>query len=311
MASNNRPTSRRRAEALSIAACMVCILASAPGQALAAEVAPGGATDPFEGLNRGIFSVNQFLDRIILRPAAMAYVHVVPSPIRKGLKNIVTNLGEPSVFVNDVFQGHGKSAVKTAARFVSNSTFGIAGLFDIATPAGLPHHDNDFGITLARYGLQAGPYLMAPVGGPTTLRDALGAAADLGLNPLVYVRYRGDAVVGAAMVVTGGLQARADADQDLTALYEAATDPYASLRSYFLQHRQAEVTGGKLDLQSLPEIGDEPPAAAPPETAAPQAGAPEGATPETAPPEPQPPQIDPPDPAPQPPAPAAPEPSQP
>lgn len=269
MGPDNRCLRRPLGGALTIIACVIVL---APVPALAAEVGPGGASDPLEGLNRKVFRLNQFLDRIVIRPAAMVYTHVVPSPIRKGLKHAIDNLGEPAIFVNDVLQGHAGEAARTVTRFVCNSTFGVAGLIDVAKGSGLPRHPNDVGMTLARYGIKAGPYLYAPVVGPTTLRDAVGGLAELAMNPLVYLRYHGDAAVGGASVIIDGLQTRADADRDLQAIYASATDPYASMRSYYLQNRQSDITGGKLDIQALPDFGDEPSAAAPatgPETPAP------------------------------------------
>ena len=160
---------------------------------------------------------------------------------------------------------------------MGDSTFGLAGLIDVATPAGLPHHPNDFGITLARWGVGPGPYLVAPVLGPTTVRDAAGGVAGLALDPLVYARYPGAEAVGVTSVVAGGLQTRADADRDLKALYASATDPYASVRSYYLQNREAQINGGQIELRDLPNFGD---SLAPNPTAPPTAPEP---TPEPAP----------------------------
>jgi phospholipid-binding lipoprotein MlaA len=209
------------------------------------------------------FGINQVLDRLIIRPAAIGYKRIMPRPIRKGLANAISNLGEPAVAVNDILQGHGTKAFKTLTRFVGDSTFGLAGLIDVATPAGLAHHANDFGLTLARWGVGPGPYLVAPVLGPTTLRDAAGGVAGLALDPLVYARYPGAEAVGVTSVIAGGLQTRGDADRDLKALYASATDPYASIRSYYLQNREAQINGGKIQLQDLPSFGDAP-AANPP-----------------------------------------------
>ncbi len=268
MMRNSRSIRVRLGQALLVASVLVAL---APGMAQAAATGVAGASDPFEGLNRAFFGVHQFLDRVLIRPAAIGYKRIVPGPVRRGLGNAISNLGEPAIFVNDILQGHGKKAGRTLARFAGNTTVGLAGLIDVATPAGLAHHPNDFGITLAHYGFKAGPYIFVPVVGPTTMRDAIGGAAGLVLNPLVYARYPGDAAVGATSVVAGGLQTRADADGELAALEASATDTYASFRSYFLQNREAEVTGGKLDVKTLPDFGDQP--TEPPPTPAPQPSA--------------------------------------
>ncbi len=260
-----KPARRLERGAAAIAVGSTLLLS---GAAHAQGAGPPGAGDPFEGFNRAMFGVNQVLDRVLLRPAAETYRRIVPRPIRHVLKNAVSNLGEPAVAVNDALQGHGLKAVKTLTRFAANSTFGLAGLFDPATPGGLPHHDNDFGLTLARYGVTSGPYLFLPLIGPSTVRDGVGEAAGVGLNPLIYIRYDGDAAVGATSFIAGGLQARADADSDLKTLYASATDPYASLRSFYLQNRASQVSGGKLDIQSLPSFDDPaPPDPTPPSPA--------------------------------------------
>lgn len=230
--------------------CTVALMSPLP-----AAAASHGISDPFEPMNRAFFALHQVVDHFIIRPAAVAYRRILPKPIRHGVANLISNLGEPSVFVNDVLQGHGKAATKTFTRFAGNTTFGLLGVIDIATPAGLPHHPNDFGITLARYGVGPGPYLFVPLAGPTTVRDAVGSAAGLALNPLIFFRYTGDETVGATKILGGGLQARSDADGDLKALFASATDPYASLRSFFLQNREAEISGGRIDIETLPDFG--------------------------------------------------------
>jgi phospholipid-binding lipoprotein MlaA len=262
---------------VAIAACVVVLVP------FSAQAAPSNPADPFEGMNRFFFGIHQVLDRFILRPAAVGYKRAMPKPIRIALKHVISNLGEPAIFVNDVLQGHGKHAVRSITRFAGNTTFGALGIFDVMTPSGVEHHNNDFGLTLARWGVGPGPYFFIPLAGPTTLRDGIGSAAALALNPLVYVRYTGDEEVGVTSLVAGGLQTRADADSDLKTLYASATDPYASFRSYFLQNRESEVSGGVVDLKSLPDFGDDPtPAAGAP--VAPGSGTPDIAAPKTAPP---------------------------
>jgi phospholipid-binding lipoprotein MlaA len=237
-----------------ILAPILCVIVLAfPAAAFATPSA--NAADPFEPMNRAFFGVHQMVDHYVIRPAAMAYTRLMPSVLRKGLAHMAQNLGEPAVFVNDVLQGRSTAAVKTLTRFTGNTTFGVLGFFDVATPAGLPHHPNDFGMTLARYGVAPGPYIFIPLAGPTTVRDAIGAAANLALNPLVFARYVGDDAIGGTQVVSNGLETRAEADSQLKALFASATDPYASFRSYYLQARQAEIFDGRIDIESLPDFG--------------------------------------------------------
>lgn len=239
-----------RARVVVLAVCAAAILAPIPASA--------ATSDPFEPMNRALFGVHEKLDHYLIRPMAMVYERLLPKIVRKGLTHVFGNLGEPAVFVNDVLQGHPKAATHTLTRFVGNSTFGVLGLFDVATPAGLPHHDNDFGITLARWGVGPGPYLFIPVAGPFTVRDGVGEAVGLALNPLIYLRYAGDKSVAAATTIATGLQTRIDVDQDLRALYASATDPYASFRSFYLQNRESLINGGRIDLDTLPDFGPDP-----------------------------------------------------
>jgi len=251
-----RPSRQGRRRDHNLALACAVALSFAPGLKGGAAFArtPSVNADPLEGANRAFFAFNQCLDHILIRPAAMTYQRVLPNPVRQGLRNAASNLGEPSVAVNDILQGRGSRGLKSAARFAINSTVGVFGLFDLARRAGLSHHPNDFGITLARFGVTAGPYLVIPVAGPNTVRDALGNLADLALNPLAYARYTGDKAVGITSVVSAGLDTRAEADQSLKALEASATDPYASLRSFWLQNREAQITGGKINLDALPDF---------------------------------------------------------
>jgi phospholipid-binding lipoprotein MlaA len=204
--------------------------------------------DPFEGFNRKMFGLNQALDKAIIRPAAMGYKHIVPKPVRSGLRNFFSNLGEPVVFVNYLLQLRIGKAARTLTRFALNSTVGAAGLIDVARRPDihLPHHRNSFGDTLAWYGVKPGPYLFLPLAGPSTVRDALGAPLDDGLMPaLILSRFAGKpfnswAFVAASAIIPG-LDVRAESDADLRALMAGAVDPYATLRSAWLQNRAAEV----------------------------------------------------------------------
>lgn len=218
--------------------------------------ATGAASDPLEPLNRKIFAFNQVLDKVLIRPLAVFWHHAAPKPIRQGINNFLSNLGEPVVFINDVLQGHPATAAGTATRFVANSTIGLLGVLDVTGATGLPHHDNGFGLTLGRWGVKSGPYLYLPLLGPSTLRDGIGEGIDVAANPLTYARNTGDGGLTTGLGVIGGLDARAEADSDLKALQALSTDPYAALRSFYLQNRQAQITGGKIDLDALPDFDD-------------------------------------------------------
>lgn len=199
--------------------------------------------DPLEGFNRAMFSVHQTLDRLFFRPTAKTYEKIVPKLVRKGLRHFFSNLREPLVFANDMLQLKPKRAIKTLGRFTVNSTVGLAGFLDVAKTRDfdLPHHDNSFGDTLGRYGVGPGPYIFLPLVGPSDVRD-LGAGIAEGQTlaftigtPFDRAEYR----ISEAVIT--GLDLRAESDGALTALLGGAVDPYATLRSAYLQDRAASV----------------------------------------------------------------------
>ncbi len=144
--------------------------------------------DRFENLNRKIFTVNDRLDQYALRPAAVAYKTVMPNPLEKGVDNFFGNLDEVTNVLNDLLQGKFGQAAHDSGRFLINTTIGIGGLFDVAQRAGLEKSDGeDFGQTLAVWGVGEGPYLMLPLIGPSTLRDAPSKFVDSITSPFSYV----------------------------------------------------------------------------------------------------------------------------
>jgi phospholipid-binding lipoprotein MlaA len=233
-------------------------------------------SDPWEGMNRRFFAFQQGLDRLIIGPVARG-LGKAPSPLRRALRNVTRNLGEPTVAVNDLLQGRIGTAASTVGRFAINTIFGVGGVMDIAERGRIPHHDNDFGITLGRWGVGPGPYLFLPFVGPSTVRDGFGEGADIGLNPLTYVDYNGATTVGISTAVIQGLLDRIDAARDLATIQQTSIDPYATIRSGFLQDRQYKITGKSIELEPLPDFDTEgapapqpsPTVAAPPADATP------------------------------------------
>ena len=219
-------------------------LEQAPPEALVRARPRHARGDPLEGLNRRFFRLNDRLDHAVFRPAALGYRHVVPRPVRSGLRNFFANLTEPIVFLNFLLQLKPGKAAETLGRFALNTTVGIGGLVDVAKapPFKLPHRDNGFGSTLGRYGVGPGPYLYLPFAGPTTLRDLLGGQADRLVLPFTVQQPPFDTYeYQVPKAVITGLDARAEADPELTALFAGAVDPYATLRSVFLQNRAGEI----------------------------------------------------------------------
>lgn len=238
-------------------------LAFAAGPSLPTTAA-ARPNDPFERFNRGMFHFNKGLDRAVVGPLARGYKAVTPSPVRKGVRNVLNNLGQPVVFANNVLQGDAVRAGETATRFVTNSTVGVLGVFDVATAAGVPSHSEDFGQTLARYGAPSGPYLYVPVIGPTTVRDAIGSGVDSAAHPLSWADYQNQAAVRATSGVLRGLDTRAELDPSLRELEANATDEYATVRSLYLQNRKAEIANGAADpVADLPDFGAPDPRPAP------------------------------------------------
>lgn len=217
--------------------------------------APG---DPWERLNRRDYAIEGALDRHVIGPAARFYHKVTPGPIGRSIHNVLVNLSEPVVIINDLLQLRFKRAGVSATRLVTNSTLGLLGLFDVAARAGLPHHGNEFGVTLGRYGVPSGPYMYVPLVGPSTVRDFLGAGLDFLMNPLHWLAYPDRTEVGVSQTTVGGLDTRVMTEDQLNALLSGAVDPYATLRSVYLQNKKGEVEGEGVP-QELPSF-DEPPA---------------------------------------------------
>ena len=262
--------------------------------------APG---DPLEGFNRGLFGVHQDLDHAILRPVAMGYQHVVPRVVRTGLRHFFSNLNEPVVFANFVLQLKPKSATRTVVRFLINSTIGLGGIVDVAKSKAveLPHRPNSLGDTLGFYGVKPGPYIFLPLLGPSDLRDLFGSQVDGLLLPQVVGEPFNKLEYQIPHAILYGLDTRAEVDASLRALLGDALDPYATLRSVYLQDRAGEIA----ELKGRPVVDEfdtpEDPAATPAKPG--DAAAPELQDPLTdpagSPPEPSPPETKPgsPDPA--------------
>ena len=207
--------------------------------------APGreAISDPLEGLNRVIFTLNDGLDIFVLRPVAALYGFVMPAMVKRGVSNFFDNLNSPVVLANDVLQLEFADAATTTGRFVVNSTVGVLGLFDVAENFGLPDHPADFGQTLYAYGVGPGPYLVLPLLGPSTTRHGVGKVVDTFLDPLTYVLEPGPSFArGAAEAVVGREQLLAPLE-DLRA---TSIDYYAALRSAYYQDRRVVLRKGSL-----------------------------------------------------------------
>ena len=220
-----------------------------------AEEAPG---DPWEGFNRDMFAVHESVDRAVIEPVGRGYRAVTPRPLREGVLNFLRNLRGPVIFANDVLQGEFGRAGVTAARFGVNTTIGVVGVFDPATSMGLERHDEDFGQTLAVWGVPSGPYVFVPLFGPTNLRDGAGRIVDVVFDPLSWARGDDADLWRGARTVTAGVAAREQLLEAVDDVRANSVDPYASVRTSYGLLRDSAIQNGRTDVQDLPEFDDIP-----------------------------------------------------
>jgi phospholipid-binding lipoprotein MlaA len=237
-----------------LAAALIASLAALAGCAAQHQASSPGSPppqqeevpDPLEELNRAIFQLNELLDLVVLRPLSEAYKAILPDPVRDAVRNFLRNLGSPVVFINNVLQGQGERAQITLGRFIVNTTLGVGGLFDVAAGMGAPYHSEDFGQTLGVWGLKPGIYLVLPILGPSTTRDAVGRVGDVLLNPLTYAYSAGNLeYLPFAFGAAGAVDLRARNIELVDQLKRDALDYYILMRSIYLQIRENEVRNGQ------------------------------------------------------------------
>ena len=231
---------------------------AAPG---VAPVQTAEAYDPYENTNRDIFAFNQAVDRNVLVPVAEAYRSTLPTPVRTGIRNFLQNTNEPLIFAHDVLQAEPQLAANTAGRFVVNSTVGVAGFFDVATAMGIPYHSNDLGVTLARWGFPEGAYLILPVLGPSTVRDAIGKAGDSFGDPGNIVASNYHKIYASVLRAgTEGIDERSRNIETLADVERTSLDYYATIRSLYRQRRAAQIRHEQDNLPNVTPIqgGDSP-----------------------------------------------------
>ncbi len=198
--------------------------------------------DPWEDFNRAMFAFNDTADRYVIKPVAKGYVKVTPSPLRQGVSNVFYNLLEVRNVFNDLLQAKFGQAGKDTGRFLINSTLGVAGVFDVAAHMGLPRAEGeDFGQTLAAWGVSDGPYLVLPVFGPRTLRDAAATPVDWFTDPKTYI---GHTRTSYEIKVADLVDTRArllSLEQDIGA------DKYTLFRDIYLQRREYLINDGEVE----------------------------------------------------------------
>ena len=197
--------------------------------------------DPLEPVNRAIFSFNNFADKIILEPAAKGYKKL-PSPIQSGIGNFLSNLKLPLVVVNQLLQGQGKNAAESSGRFIVNSTAGLFGLIDVAEKIGLEQKQEDFGQTLATWGIGDGFYIVLPIFGPSNVRDTAGMILTYTTDPInAYAVREGEAWLLPLRTATNAIDQRSKIIDEVNALRNNSIDYYAAVRSSYYQNRKAAV----------------------------------------------------------------------
>jgi phospholipid-binding lipoprotein MlaA len=234
------------------------VLALAVGATLAGCATSANPRDPFEKFNRQMFKFNDAVDQVALKPAATAYKQVLPTFVQTGVSNFFGNLSDLWTGVNNLMQGKGQDGMSDLTRFALNSTLGIGGLLDIGSEAGLHKHNEDFGQTLGAWGMPSGPYLMLPLLGPSTVRDASVIPLDIAADPWAYKRPVGWRNVGTAVRAVDQRAAVLDASN---LMEEAALDRYEFIRDGFLQRRLSRITDNgeqKIKFKKEPKKDDVP-----------------------------------------------------
>ena len=220
-----------------LATALAVSLAACSGQ----QVTPSDPErDPWEAYNRNIHAFNMGLDRAVMRPVARGYDAIIPDAPQRGVRNFFRNLSYPVDFLNLLLQGNFVDSMDRTARFLMNSTIGLAGFFDVATKVGLPEHNEDFGQTLAVWGWSESRYLVMPFIGPYTMRDFLGRGFYGYFHPISYLA-REESIYWPIVVDLATLRAELLPFDDQL---QSAPDPYILIRDVYLQNREFNIYDG-------------------------------------------------------------------
>ncbi len=248
------------------------MLALAAGIAVGGCATSGNPKDPIEGFNRAMFSFNEGLDMVIIKPVAQGYEAVLPTPVRTGITNFFGNIADVFIAVNNLLQGKVPEAVSDTGRVLVNSTIGIFGFVDWASDMGMEKHDEDFGQTFGRWGVGNGAYVVVPFFGPRTVRDTVGLVLDTQADPVANVN---NVPARNTLLVLRVVSDRATMLPADKVIEEAALDKYSYVRDGYLQRRRNLIHDGNpprdLDAEADDPLGERPalaaePVAAPAET---------------------------------------------
>ena len=198
--------------------------------------------DPLEGFNRGVYAFNKTVDRALLKPATQLYRAVTPDPMESAVSNFFANIRDVIVAANDLLQAKPTAAFEDGARVVFNSTLGLGGLIDIASGFGIERHEEDFGQTLGRWGIDSGPYLVLPLFGPNSVRDTVGLGVDTFVfDPVFYIN---DVATRNGLIGGRTIDKRARLMKAEKILKQAALDEYSFVRDAYLQRRKHLIENG-------------------------------------------------------------------
>lgn len=218
----------------------------------------GNPKDPIEGFNRAMFSFNEGLDQVVIKPVAQGYEAVLPRPVQTGVVNFFSNIADVFIAVNNLLQGKPAEAVSDGGRFLINTTIGILGIFDPASHMGLEKHEEDFGQTFGRWGVGDGAYVVLPFFGPRTARDTVGLGFDVYVDPVANVDH---VPTRNALLVTRIVSDRAELLKADKIIEEAALDKYSYIRDAYLQRRRSLIHDGnppRLKDEFAADDGDRP-----------------------------------------------------
>ena len=250
-----------RTKSLALAALPLLMAGCATPRSLSLDTAQ---TDPWEAGNRRIYAFNKKLDRYVMVPVVKTYRTAIPVAGRRGISNLYSNYHESRNFLNFTLQGRPDLALRSVDRFLLNTVLGIGGISEVANDLGRPHNDTDWGQTFSQWGIKAGPYVMLPFFGPSTLRDGIGRPFDFVIDPADFVRnatlspslaWRAGQLSGRLIDVRSRLM-----DSGAEGLLAGSLDEYATVRSAWLQSRRAQLHYGNppLSAEELEDYADEP-----------------------------------------------------
>lgn len=236
-------------------ASAVCLSACA---STTREATEASIYDPFEPLNRQIYGFNEGVDKAILGPVARGYIKAVPEPARDGVTNFLANTNSPVIFANDILQAKPQRAAETLSRFIINTTIGFGGLIDVAGKSNLEGHTEDFGQTLAVWGVPNGIYVMTPFLGPSNLRDTTGRIVDMAFDPLTWIEYGLsdlDLYISSSRVLVTAVDTRARLDPAFENL-RSQPEPYVALRRAYSSNRESQIRDGEIEDEAYDNLPD-------------------------------------------------------